>query len=282
MCFLTPSGYNTPTAGLETDKNVFRRAKPKTKEDWLVIAITGLVLLLLLGKLIHLGWRIFGPAPRQGTQIERLDYQKGLDWSVSFFGAEPPDLLSAKATVAADVKVFGIIAGGTGTKPYALLLIDGQRRDLFGIGDEIVPGLRIAEITHHEVILHSSSGDKVIPILEKTSENQLIVGASTSPDAQATPSGASSGLIISGDATRSARQQNGQSTATSPQTPASATPQPAPSTGWPGSAPPAAPAREKPGSAPPVAPSATPKNSEAEGKGADPKFPYHTEEERWG
>lgn len=285
------------------------KARAKTKADWLVIGITGLVSLLLLGKLIHLGWRIFGPAPRVGVQVERLDYQEGLAWAVSFFGAEPAGTVSAQPAVTTDIKVFGIISGGDESKAYVLLLIDGQRRDLFGVGDEITPGLTVFDITKDAVILRNATGEKTIPILEKTSENQLIVGNSSAEgenNTAAPASGSSSGLIILGDATRSGRKQNEQTTAVSPQPLSQSLPQPSPMNTAKPVTPtqvPAQPSQQVPQTAeqprtqaPQQAPGAErskpaqssekPVNGRTENRGTNPKpssFPYyHTNEDQWG
>ena len=191
--------------------------KPKTKKDWLVIVITGIASLLLLAKLAHVGWKAFAPNKVMAIKAERLDYREGISWAVNAFGAEPPTLASsAKPAVAADVKVFGLLSGTKGSATYALLLIDGQRRELFGVGDEVVSGLTVAEITPFSVTLKSSAGEMILPILQNNQKTKELISspqkagdnAGDNGGAEKTPS--NSGLITSGDTTRSGRERAAQ------------------------------------------------------------------------
>ena len=196
---------------------MFNRLKARTKKDWLIIGITSLALLLLLSKAIHLGWRIFGPEKRVAVhQVERLDYQAGLAWATSFFGAEPIiEVVQPEPVPTADVKVFGIISSARESATYALLLINGQRRDLFSVGDEIIPGLTVSEITASAVILQNASGEIIIPLVEETAKNLLLTGMSET--STVSNAGSSNGLIISGNETRSARRARGEAPVAAPQ-----------------------------------------------------------------
>ena len=176
--------------------------KARTKKDWLVIAVTGIALLLLLAKLTNIGWKTFAAKPLTAVKAEQLSYSEGIVWAGSLFGAEPATPTAAKPVVTADIKVYGLISGSRGAATYALLLIDGQRREIFAVGEEVVPGLKVIEITPTSITLQSGSGETKIPIIEEDKKAQELIAKPGSEPAAPAPT---SGLIMPGDATRSGR-----------------------------------------------------------------------------
>ena len=180
--------------------------KVKTKKDWLIIVITGIASLLLLAKVTHIAWRFLAPKATTAIKVEQLDYKTGLSWATNFFGAEPATAAGAKPAVTADVKVFGIISGKNDSAAYALLLVDGQRRELFGIGEEVVPGLKLIEITPFHIVLENGSIQTTIEILEEKSDQTIVKSAQENNQTSAAKPSTSE-LIMPGNATRAERMR---------------------------------------------------------------------------
>ena len=191
------------------------------KKNWLMLGMTGLVLLLFLAKVVSIGWRLFAPSSGVSIKADALDYREGVAWAGGLFGAEPVQAVAAKAVTSTDIKILGILSAKEGEKAYALLLLDGQKTDIFSVGQEIVSGLKLTKIDANSIVVESSVGEKEILLNPQGSSAHLIGSA----DASSSSAGSiSSNLIVIGDATRSGMLDKG---ATAPSGPAQGVTHPA-------------------------------------------------------
>lgn len=122
------------------------------------LAQTALVTVLTLAALALLGlvlaywtwvWLAPRPEPRAQAAVQRAD---GVGAALGLFGSAPSGVAVAAPTGIA-IRLLGIVAATQGGRGYAAVQL--QARDIVAVreGEDIAPGIRLAEVAPRHVIL---------------------------------------------------------------------------------------------------------------------------------
>lgn len=188
----------------------------KKKRDWPVLALTIVALVLLGAELINVGWRIFKPAEQSVIDEEPERTLSGIGPALDLFGIAPESVMQTQeVAVVSNIKVYGTFAGNKKSKSYALLLIDDDKREVYGVGQEISPGTKITDIGTDYVTITGPQGEMKLPLIEEktgtTSIGNIPPGGfavQTPPPAPAEP--ASNATNKPGSATSGANAGNAE------------------------------------------------------------------------
>ena len=74
---------------------------------------------------------------------------------------------NAAATTGLAIKLHGVMAGGKGQKGYAVLQLDGKQSLAVHEGEDVSPGVRLAEVHSDHVILERNGTREKLPLPEK-------------------------------------------------------------------------------------------------------------------
>jgi general secretion pathway protein C len=109
-------------------------------------------------------------APRPEPRAQALAQAEGTgEHAAGLFGSGQRDRNGAAATGMA-VKLLGVIAA-TGSRPsYALLRLDGKKTLAVLQGEELEPGLRLAEVHVDHIVLERSGARETLAWPEKNSK----------------------------------------------------------------------------------------------------------------
>ena len=122
------------------------------------LAQTALVTVLTLAAVALLGlvlaywtwvWLAPRPEPRAQAAVQRVD---GVGTALGLFGGAPTGAAAAAPTGIA-IRLLGIVAATQGGRGYAAVQL--QARDIVAVreGEDIAPGIRLAEVAPRHVIL---------------------------------------------------------------------------------------------------------------------------------
>lgn len=123
------------------------------------LAQTALVTVLTLAALALLGlvlaywtwvWLAPRPEPRAQAAVQRAD---GVGAALGLFGSAPSGIAAAAAPTGIAIRLLGIVAATQGGRGYAAVQL--QARDIVAVreGEDIAPGIRLAEVAPRHVIL---------------------------------------------------------------------------------------------------------------------------------
>ena len=122
------------------------------------VAQTALVTVLTLAALALLGlvlaywtwvWLAPRPEPRAQAAVQRAD---GMGAAIGLFGGAPSGV-AATAPTGMAIRLLGIVAATQGGRGYAAVQLEGREIVAVREGEDIAPGIRLAEVAPRHVIL---------------------------------------------------------------------------------------------------------------------------------
>ncbi len=125
---------------------------------------------LLAAVLAYWAWMVFAPAPHApgpsiGEERTRLQDAYGL-FGVPRGGADAP------AATGVAVKLLGVAAAQGGQRGYAVVLYEGNRILAVPEGEELAPGVKVAEVRPDRVILERNGAKETLEFPQKTASAQ--------------------------------------------------------------------------------------------------------------
>ncbi len=130
-------------------------------------AQTALVYLIILAALALLGgvllywtrlWFIPHPPPNleSGTRAN-MEAAEDISTVSDLFGIAQPEQPSIAVPAGPEIRLFGVVAASGGGRGYAILQVDGKETLAVPEGENIAPGLQLAEV-HTEYIVLERDG----------------------------------------------------------------------------------------------------------------------------
>lgn len=133
------------------------------------VAQTALVTVLTLAALALLGlvlaywtwvWLAPRPEPRAQAAVQRAD---GVGAAIGLFGGAPSGVVAAAPTGMA-IRLLGIVAATQGGRGYAAVQLEGREIVAVREGEDIAPGLRLAEVAPRHVILERGGSRETLAL----------------------------------------------------------------------------------------------------------------------
>ncbi len=136
--------------------------------SWFGVLPTMAAVVLLAAVLAYWTWVVLAPTPHAvgpsiGDERTRLHDAYGL------FGA-PRSGADAPAATGVAVKLLGVAAAQGGQRGYAVVLYEGNRILAVPEGDELAPGVKVAEVHPDRVILERNGAKETLEFPQKTAE----------------------------------------------------------------------------------------------------------------
>lgn len=133
------------------------------------LAQTALVSVLTFAALALLGlvlaywtwvWLAPRPEPRAQAAVQRAD---GVGAALGLFGSTPSGSAVAAPTGIA-IRLLGIVAATQGGRGYAAVQLEAKDIVAVREGEDIAPGIRLAEVATHHVILERGGIRETLPL----------------------------------------------------------------------------------------------------------------------
>jgi general secretion pathway protein C len=157
------------------------------------LAQTVLVSLLTLAAVVLLGWVLAywtwaWLAPRAEPRVEATAVQSGGVASAgAVFGTLPRKQETAAPTGIA-IRLLGVAAASSGRRGYAVVQLEAKQILAVREGEDVAPGIRLAEVHADHVILERNGGRETLAWPEKkTSASSAPQAAVPSPPRAAVP-----------------------------------------------------------------------------------------------
>lgn len=152
----------------------------------LVSALTFTTLVLLGVVLAYWAWAWF--APRAEPKAEASAVQSGSVASAAgIFGIVPRNQESATPTGIA-IKLLGVVAGSGGRRGYAVVQLEAKQILAVHEGEDIAPGIRLAEVHAENIILERNGLRESLALPEKKSSVPTAPQTATSIAERTVPS----------------------------------------------------------------------------------------------
>ena len=134
-------------------------------ESALVALATFAALALLAVVLAYWMWAWFAPRPEPRAPAAAQAGGATLEAANGLFGsAQGPKGLAASSSSA---KLVGVVAASGSRAGYAVLRLDAKKSVAVLQGEEVEPGLRLAEVHPDHVVLERSGAREKLPLPEK-------------------------------------------------------------------------------------------------------------------
>jgi general secretion pathway protein C len=134
-------------------------------ENALVALMTFIALVLLAVVLAYWMWAWFAPRPEPRAPAAVQARGANLEVANGLFGSAQ----GAKGSAAnsGSAKLVGVVAASGSRPGYAVLRLDAKKSVAVQQGEEIEPGLRLAEVHADHVVLDRSGAREKLPLPEK-------------------------------------------------------------------------------------------------------------------
>ena len=143
----------------------------------LVSSATFIALALLGGVLVFWTWAWF--APRAEPRLEVSAVQSGNAASAAAIFGNVPHNQEAAAPTGIAIKLLGVVAASAGRRGYAIVQLEAKQILAVQEGEEVAPGIRLAEVHAGNVILERNGLRETLALPEKKAS------ASSAPQAAA-------------------------------------------------------------------------------------------------
>lgn len=137
-------------------------------------ALTFAASLLLIVVLVYWTWAWFAPRaePRVPAVAEAGGQVAAAD---SLFGAAQQDSVQLDDTplMGATLKLLGVVAGSAGRAGYALVRLDAKTTLAVRAGEDVAPGVKLAEVHADRVVLEHGGTSKIRETLTWPKKNSV-------------------------------------------------------------------------------------------------------------
>jgi general secretion pathway protein C len=130
-------------------------------------SVASLATAALLGVVLaYWSWALFAPppAPRAPAAVQGAGRASSAG---ALFGAAPQGS-SAAAAGSGALRLMGVVAAAGGRGGQAVLRLDGKRSLAVLEGEEIAPGLRLAEVHINHIVLERNGARETLALPEKS------------------------------------------------------------------------------------------------------------------
>jgi general secretion pathway protein C len=124
---------------------------PATMQTALVILVTAGAIALFASIAAHWTWRWLAPAP--ASSAPRAIHAGRLQPSANALFGNPDTGMESTAPTGSTIRLLGLVASTSGKRGYAVLRVDPKQILTIREGDEVSPGIRLAEVGIEHVIL---------------------------------------------------------------------------------------------------------------------------------
>jgi len=163
-------------------------ARSSLAQSVLVSLLTLATVALLGAVLAYWTWAWF--APRAEPRLEPAAAQSGSVASAgAVFGTVPRNQAAAAPTGIA-IKLLGVVAASGGRRGYAVVQLDAKQILAVHEGEDVAPGIRLAEVHADHVILERSGVRETLAWPQRTGPVPAFAQAARSAAPQAAASGA--------------------------------------------------------------------------------------------
>ena len=136
------------------------------------LAQTAAVSLLTLAAVALLGavlayWTWAWFAPRAEPRLAAAAAQSGSAASAGAIFGTVPRKQAAAAPTGIAIKLFGVVAAAEGRRGYAVMQLEGKQILAVLEGEDIAPGVRLAEVLANHVILERSGARETLALPER-------------------------------------------------------------------------------------------------------------------
>jgi general secretion pathway protein C len=158
-------------------------ARPGLAQTVLVSSLTLLAVALLGAVLAYWTWVWFAPRPE--PRLEAAAVQTGNVASAgTIFGVVPPQQAAAAPTGIA-IKLLGVVAASGGRRGYAVLQLEAKQILAVHEGEDVAPGVRLAEVLADHVILERSGVRETLALPERKGSGPAAAQAARTATTQA-------------------------------------------------------------------------------------------------
>ena len=134
--------------------------RPDLTRTAIVYAVT-LAALLLLGVVLAY-WTWVGFAPRAESRLRPAQESAGrAGMARALFGSSPRNG-AATAVAGSSIKLLGIAAASGGRPGYAIVQLEARHSTTVREGDDIAPGIRLAEVRPDHVVLDRNGARETV------------------------------------------------------------------------------------------------------------------------
>ncbi|MBE0621372.1 MAG: general secretion pathway protein [Burkholderiales bacterium] len=131
----------------------------------LVSSLTLVAVALLGAVLAYWTWAWF--APRAEMRVEAAAAQSGSVASAgAIFGTAPRNQVAAPTGIA--IKLLGVVAASGGRRGYAVVQLEAKQVLAVHEGEDVAPGIRLAEVHAEHVILERNGLRETLALPERT------------------------------------------------------------------------------------------------------------------
>ena len=152
------------------------------------LAQTALISVLTLAALAVLGavlayWTWAWFAPRAEPRVEAAAQSGDVAAAATIFGTVPRKQAAAPTGIA--IKLFGVVAASAGRRGYAVLQLEAKDIRAVHEGEDISPGVRLAEVLADHVILERNGVGETLALPERKGSAPAAAQAAASSQAAA-------------------------------------------------------------------------------------------------
>jgi general secretion pathway protein C len=131
------------------------------------VALANIAALALLGLVGgYWTWQWLAPHP-EPQSVVRIEAGGQIASALELFGNVQRNTLAPAATSNA-IRLLGVVAAREGRDAYAIVVLDGKQIVATRRGQEVVPGLRLAEVAVDHVVLDRNGIRELLAWPEKT------------------------------------------------------------------------------------------------------------------
>jgi general secretion pathway protein C len=154
-----------------------------------VVSVLTLAAVALLGAVLaYWTWAWF--APRAEPRLEAAAAQSGSAASAGAIFGTVPRTRTAAAPTGIAIKLLGVVAAAGGRRGYAVVQLEGKQVLAVHEGEDVAPGVRLAEVLADHVILERSGMRETLALPERKGLGTAPAQAAGAPAAQAAASAA--------------------------------------------------------------------------------------------
>ena len=177
--------------------------RPNLAQTVLLSSVTLVAIVLLGAVLAYWTWAWF--APRAVPRMETSSVQSGsVAAAGGIFGRVPRDQAAAAPTVIA-IKLLGVVAASGGRRGYAVLQLEAKQILAVHEGEDVAPGIKLAEVHADHVILERNGVRETLAWPQRPGTAPASAQADRTAAAQATAAAAAQAAAARAAAPRSAR-----------------------------------------------------------------------------
>lgn len=148
----------------------------------MLVSVLTLAALALLGLVLaYWTWVWLAPRPEPRAQVA-VQSVEGLASAAGLFGSAPASVNAAAPTGSA-IRLLGVVAASSGNRGYAALQVGANEILAVREGENVAPGILLAEVTARQVILERAGVRETLVLPEPTPSPATVTAPVPPPEA---------------------------------------------------------------------------------------------------